>query len=147
MRNFAKKNPAKTYSCNNIIAQKKLVEFSALRAQHQKFYYIIINNFSSVFFSQNFRFPPPSPQMSHLFLSRNFRLFSRNFRISYFAKFSRNRLMRKFSHFSWANEMRKCEILLKRFTLFAGNFTKKLDTLILLTECLRIENLQGGEVG
>jgi len=35
---------------------KKFVEFSALRAKHHKFYYIIINNFSSVFFRERTEF-------------------------------------------------------------------------------------------
>ena len=47
---FLKKKFAKTI---NFVAAtiKKLVEFSALRAEHQKFYYIIINNFSDIFFA------------------------------------------------------------------------------------------------
>ena len=54
-KNFAKKNSAKTISvvAALINCEKMVVEFSALIAQNYKFYYIIINNFSSAFFWRN----------------------------------------------------------------------------------------------
>ena len=48
------RNIAKTITAT-IIYAKKLVEFCALRAQNKKFNYIVIHNFSSVYFSQNVR--------------------------------------------------------------------------------------------
>ena len=49
MRNSTKKKLSVIIAT---IAQKKPVEFFALGAQHQKFYYNIIKNFSSIFFSR-----------------------------------------------------------------------------------------------
>ena len=70
-----------------INSSKKLVEFSALRAKHHKFYYIIINNFSSVFFRERTEFEKseifadnPSPKICSKTLFRHKR-FSKLFLI------------------------------------------------------------------
>lgn len=61
-----KKNSAKTIAAT-MYCGKNLVEFSVLKVQNYKFYFIMINNFSSLLFSQHFRIPP-SPKCSHWFV-------------------------------------------------------------------------------
>ena len=74
-----KKNSAKTidFVSATTNCSKKLINFSALRAQHQfdYIYYIIINNFPSVFFSYIFA-APPKKKISHLFIHKIFAFFS-----------------------------------------------------------------------
>ena len=61
-----KTNSAKTISIlvATINCEIKLMEFSAYRVEQEKFYYIIINNFSSVFFRNILAFPPPPKFLS-----------------------------------------------------------------------------------
>ena len=90
MRNSAKIVFRKIIQRKLINCAKKLVEFYALRLSIRSFIisWLIIDNFSSVFFSQNFR----------IFLLRNIRT-------SYFA-FLQNKLKRNFAKKKFSGKMR-----------------------------------------